>query len=175
MIRKWIIGIILLVIAGIGAYLWLQPKAGIIGPVNLNTTLLAFDYDGLHGTVTLDRLLEGDGVFLLRVLDDKNAYFFSSFKQLQDWDRDKTGFIDLTSKDINQLYVGRYIQNYGWVEYKSVQNAGIAAITLKYVDGKIHSAVIVLNDNTKRNLDSVAINDGFLLTAKLKKSSSLGI
>lgn len=155
-----------LLIAGMGLYYY-QYQSSTSSALPVNSMILAFDYDGQHGSVTAPQLIAGDAFIFLKILPDNKNYFLSTFKELQGLGNEKKEYIALDNPDFNYLYVGRYVKKSSTIQYQLLQKSGIAGIIFEYANGIIKSAVIVLSDNSRRSVSIVPINDNFLFKAKL--------
>jgi len=110
----------------------------------------------------------------LKVGANKQMYFFSSFVEFQAYDPGHSGFIALNNPDFGQYYLGRYVADTRTIMYQSLQNSGVAGITLSYNNlGEAVSAAAIMTDSSRRNIDMVPINDSFLLLATLKPSKEM--
>lgn len=163
-------GILLFFILGSVIYFFLhQSPAHHIGPV-LNSTVLAFDYDGRHSTVTPQSLIDGDALIFLKVVPNEDKLdIVSSLKQLQDYDSNKNGYIALDSPDFKDYYFGRYLQYKDILEYRQLNQLGIGGIALHYTGNQVTSAQVILSDNTRRNLSKVKIISDVLERVHLKE------
>ena len=165
-----VIGIGLIIILGTALYLFLHKTPVYhLGPV-LNTTVIAFDYDGRHNTVTPESLINGDALIFLKIDPNNNRLeLVNSFKQLQNYDSKRKGYIGLDSPYFKDYYFGRYLIYKDILEYRKLANSGIAGITLKYFGNKVTSARVILADNSRRNLMMVKINSDVLEDVTLEK------
>ncbi|MBL7481374.1 hypothetical protein [Legionella bononiensis] len=165
-----LIGIGLIIILGTALYLFLHKSPTYHqGPV-LNSTVIAFDYDGRHDTVTSESLINGDALIFLKIDPNSNKLeLVSSFKQLQSYDGKRKGYIALDNPNFIDYYFGRYLNYSDTLEYRKLANSGIAGITLKYSGNKVTSARVILLDNSRRNLMMVKINSDVLEDVKLEK------
>ncbi|CAM2835379.1 hypothetical protein [Legionella worsleiensis] len=156
-------GLVLFFILGIGFYLFFQQSpAHRIGPI-LNSTVLAFDYDGRHRSVTSQSLLNGDALIFLKAVPKSNKlYFISSLQQLQSYDAKKKGYIAMDSPDFKDYYFGRYLKHKDILEYRPLHQLGIAGIALKYSGKHVTAAHVILLDNSHRNLTKVRITSNAL-------------
>lgn len=141
----------------------------------LNTTIVAFDYDGRHKFVTEDRVKQGDAVIFLEVISPDKAYYFNSLNELRQFDDNKDGFIDMNNEGYQRLFVGRYNKNGKLIEYLPFRLSGISGIKLNLINGQVESAIAILADSSRRMVDVLAISDGFLQSASLKSNEKLQV
>lgn len=175
--NKFLINGALLMIAGGFLYLFFSlsktPEPTAESQI-YNNRIAAFDYDGLHSNVTNQRLLSGDAVMFLKFSTDNKVYFFNSLADLQAYDPGHSGYIALDNPEFGQYYLGFYEQQSRTIEYQSLQNSGIAGITLEYnAQGQAQAASVIMADNSHRRISIVPINDSFLLMATLKPSTDM--
>ncbi|KTD52866.1 hypothetical protein [Legionella quateirensis] len=163
-------GIGLIIILGTALYLFLHKSPAYHrGPV-LNSTVIAFDYDGRHSAVTPQSLINGDALIFLKVdPNDNGLELVSSLKQLQDYDGKKKGYIALDNPNFKDYYFGRYLRYSDLLEYRQLSQLGIAGIALKYTGNKVTSAQVILLDNSRRYLMPVKITSDVLEHVKLKE------
>jgi hypothetical protein len=136
----------------------------------INPSVMAFDFDGRHAAVTPQSLIDGDALIFLKVLSANGSIdFVTTLDQLKSYDIGKKGYIALDSPDFDNYYFGRYLKDKKVMEYRKLENSGIAGISLHYSKGKVESAQVILLDNSRRNLTRVQVDLDLFKEMQLKE------
>ena len=170
MVKGIFFGLVLISVVCMGLFFYQYHTDNTPG-LPINAIILAFDYDGQHGSVTAPQLFDGDAYIFLKILPGNKNYFLSTLKELQGPGNENKEYIALDNPDFNYLYVGRYFKTNATLKFQLLQKSGIAGIIFEYDAGNIKSAVVILSDNSRRTVSVVPINDDFLLKAKLVSSA----
>lgn len=162
--------IIILFILGLGGYIYFHQFHSHQQTNNFDYSVIAFDFDGRHSTVTSESLFNGDALIFLKVLPHDNTIdFVESLDQLQTHDNEQKGYIALDSPDFVHFYFGRYLKDQNIIEFRRLPNSGIAGISIKYFEKDIQSAQVILLDNSRRNLLEVPVDSAIFKNIKLKE------
>lgn len=151
-------GVLAIFILVVGFYIYFNVYSNYSKDSAINPAVMAFDFDGRHIAVTTQSLINGDALIFLKVLKDGSIDFVTSLSQLQSYDPDKKGYIALDSPDFDNYYFGRYLKDQKIMEYRQLENSGIAGISLDYGTDGIRAAEVILLDNSRRKLMRVQVD-----------------
>ncbi len=163
-------GVLIIFILTIGIYAYFHIYPSHQKDPAINPTVMAFDFDGRHIDVTPQSLVNGDALIFLKVLpEDGSVDFVTSLTQLQNYDEGKKGYIALDSPYFDNYYFGRYLKDKKVMEYRKLENSGIAGISLNYNADNVDSAEVILLDNSRRTLSKVKVDLDLFKEMKLKE------